>query len=85
MTSIMNRPVAIQLSAYDKDIDDLTADIVSDPLHVTLSEINQDTGVVTYTPNPGFVGTDEFTFKVNDVQLIAAVQVLYQYKNHKRM
>jgi clumping factor B len=39
---------------------------VSNPLHGTLSEINQNTGVVTYTSKPGFVGTDKFTFKVND-------------------
>jgi Bacterial Ig domain len=39
---------------------------VSDPSHGTLSEINQNAGVVTYTPKPGFVGPDKFTFKVND-------------------
>lgn len=66
ITTTVNQPVAIQLSAGDKDNDDLTAAIVSNPLHGTLSQINQDTGVVTYAPNLGFVGTDSFTFKVND-------------------
>jgi hypothetical protein len=44
----------------------LTAHIVSASLHGKLSDINQDTGVVTYTPNPNFTGDDIFTFKVND-------------------
>ena len=66
ITTTVSQPVAIQLSAGDKDNDDLTAAIVSNPLHGTLSQINQDTGVVTYAPNLGFVGTDSFTFKVND-------------------
>ena len=46
--------------------DTLIAAIVTNPSHGTLSSINQDTGIVTYTPNLGFTGTDSFTFKVND-------------------
>ena len=30
------------------------------------STINQDTGTVIYTPDPGFAGTDSFRFKVNN-------------------
>jgi hypothetical protein len=62
----MNVAAKITLSATDKDNNDLTAAIVDKPTHGNLSSINQDTGVVTYTPNPGFIGSDKFTFKVND-------------------
>jgi hypothetical protein len=67
VTTSMDKPVNITLTASDPEINDnLTAAIVSKPLHGTLSDINQNTGIITYTPNPGFTGTDEFTFKVND-------------------
>ena len=57
----------IRLTASDSNTrDTLTAEIVSEPIHGTLSDINQDSGVVTYTPDPGFTGTDSFTFKAND-------------------
>ena len=63
----MNKVIDTTLTASDPDKDDnLTAAIVSKPLHGTLSDIDQNTGVVTYTPNPGFTGTDSFTFKAND-------------------
>ena len=63
----MNKAIDTTLTASDPDKNDnLTAAIVSKPLHGTLSDIDQNTGVVTYTPNPGFTGTDSFTFKAND-------------------
>jgi hypothetical protein len=63
----VNKPVDIELTAYDSDANDkLTAQTVSPPLNGRLGEIDQDTGVVTYTPNPGFTGTDSFTFNAND-------------------
>jgi hypothetical protein len=67
VTTTTNTPVGITLKATDQDANEsLTAEIVSSPTNGALSPINQDTGVVTYTPNPGFNGTDEFTFRVND-------------------
>ena len=67
VTTNKNKPVNITLGASDPDLNDsLTAQIVSQPSHGKLSEINQVTGVVIYTPNPGFTGTDKFTYKVND-------------------
>lgn len=63
----VNKPVDTALTASDSDINNnLTARIVSPPLHGALSEINQDTGNVTYTPNPEFVGKDRFIIKAND-------------------
>ena len=55
------------MGASDQDQnDDLTAEIVSQPSNGNLTDINQNTGALTYAPNPGFTGADEFTFKVND-------------------
>jgi hypothetical protein len=44
----------------------LNANTLSNPSHGTLSQIDQSTGKVTYTPQSGYTGTDSFTFKVND-------------------
>ncbi|MEN6534158.1 MAG: Ig-like domain-containing protein [Bryobacteraceae bacterium] len=55
---------AIALTASDADNDPLTYFIVTPPSHGSLSS---GTGATrTYTPIPGYVGSDEFTFKVND-------------------
>jgi hypothetical protein len=67
ITTSVDKPVNIRLTAYDPELNDnLTAALVSRPLHGALSEINQDTGNVTYTPNPEFVGKDRFIIKAND-------------------
>jgi hypothetical protein len=67
VTTTMNKPIDITLTASDPEINDtLTAAIVSPPSNGKLSDINQNTGIVTYTPNAGFTGRDEFTFKAND-------------------
>src|SRR5919109_4667799 len=62
----MDMPIDITLQASDANNDNLTAAIVSQPINGTLSEINQEIGNVSYTPNPGITGQDSFTFKVND-------------------
>ena len=62
----MNTPVDITLFGSDADNNSLTATIDQSPSNGTLSEINQETGVVSYTPKPGFGGQDSFTYKVND-------------------
>ncbi|MFQ6084398.1 MAG: S8 family serine peptidase, partial [Candidatus Aminicenantia bacterium] len=56
-------PVAITLTASDIDGDLLTYTVVTPPTNGTLSGIAP---TLTYTPNPGFVGLDSFTFKAND-------------------
>ena len=66
VTTTVDQPVEITLGGTDEDGDELTAVTVSEPSNGELSEIDQDTANVTYTPNPDFDGTDEFTFKVND-------------------
>ena len=58
-----NTPLNIRLEANDPEDDPLTYIIESIPSNGSLngSGANQ-----TYTPNSGFVGTDSFTFYVND-------------------
>jgi hypothetical protein len=48
----------------DPDGDRLTVTVVTAPAHGTLS--GPDEGAFVYTPNPGFFGTDAFTYKVSD-------------------
>lgn len=63
----MNVPINVTLTGSDPDtLDVLTAVLVEQPIHGTLNDINQNTGLVTYTPNPSFIGDDRFTVKVND-------------------
>ena len=59
------QPVAIEVSANDKDADgdEMIVYGLTRPEH---GEVTIDRGVVTYTPEPGFVGADTFTYKVRD-------------------
>jgi hypothetical protein len=66
ITANMNINTDIALTGSDADKDKLTFSIVTDPLHGTLGETNQEEGIVTYTPDSGFIGKDSFTYKVND-------------------
>ena len=58
-------PVAIDVRANDKDADgdEMIVYGLTRPEH---GEVTIDGGVVTYTPEPGFVGADTFTYKVRD-------------------
>ena len=58
-----NVPVAINLNASDADGDPLTYQVVSSPLHGSLSGTAPN---LTYTPAAGYSGSDSFTFKAND-------------------
>jgi hypothetical protein len=44
----------------------LSATLVSSPSNGTLSTTLSSDGTFTYTPNPGFVGTDSFTYQATD-------------------
>jgi hypothetical protein len=61
-----NTELAIVLAATDVEGDVLTYTVVTPPAHGTLSGTAPD---LTYTPKPGFSGTDSFTFKANDGKL----------------
>ncbi|WP_225409013.1 Ig-like domain-containing protein [Stigmatella hybrida] len=61
-------PVTVPVLGNDTDPDPgavLTVTEVTQPPNGTVTLVN---GVVTYTPNPGFVGTDTFTYTISDGQ-----------------
>ncbi|MCA9262703.1 MAG: tandem-95 repeat protein, partial [Planctomycetales bacterium] len=64
-----NSSVAIDVVTGDVDTDGSivasTVRVATEPSHGTYS-INPTTGVITYTPNPGFSGTDTFFYTVED-------------------
>jgi uncharacterized repeat protein (TIGR02543 family) len=62
----LNHAVSGQLVAVDADADALTYVKVSDPGHGTLTLDSASTGAATYTPASGYVGSDSFSYKVND-------------------
>ncbi len=66
VTTFLDLPVAITLTASDVENDLLTFTIVTGPANGTLSGTPPN---VTYTPNTGFTGNDAFTFLANDGQL----------------
>lgn len=53
----------VSLIATDPDNDPLTYTVVTPPVHGQLSGTGASR---TYTPIPGYIGSDSFTFKVND-------------------
>ena len=61
-STTVNTPVAVTLNPDDVDRDPLTYDVGS-PAHGTLSGTAPK---LTYTPDRGFRGSDEFSFTVND-------------------
>ena len=59
-------PITFALTGTDSCNDILTFVKDSDPASGTISQFNANTGSVTYQPDPGFEGTDLFTFHVNN-------------------
>jgi len=55
--------VAVTLVATDGDLDPLTYTVETQPTNGVLSGTVPN---LTYTPNPGYSGSDSFTFKAND-------------------
>ena len=59
----VNQPKEILLVASDFDVDDLTYEIVTAPLH---GKVEKDGGSYLYIPDSGFEGTDSLVFKASD-------------------
>ena len=73
VTTFQNTPVAITLTGSDPDGDPLTFSVTGSPAHGSLSGTAPN---LTYTPATDFLGSDSFTFKVNDGQLDSADAVV---------
>jgi hypothetical protein len=65
VTTDEDTSIDIIMEAVDREDDPLTYAIVTAPSHGTLSGDDGDASV-SYAPNPDFVGSDAFTFRVND-------------------
>jgi regulation of enolase protein 1 (concanavalin A-like superfamily) len=63
LTTVKGSPVSFVLSASDDGSAPLTFTIVASPGSGSLEGTAPD---LTYIPSPGFIGTDSFTFRVND-------------------
>ncbi len=63
VTTLKNQAANITLTGTDSDGDSLTFAIASDPSHGTLSGTPP---AVAFTPRSDYIGTDSFTFTVND-------------------
>jgi 6-phosphogluconolactonase (cycloisomerase 2 family) len=59
-------PVAVGLGCTDADGDPITHAVASGPTNGTLGTVNDSASTVTYTPDPGFAGTDTFTYTATD-------------------
>ena len=59
-------PATIQLACTDPDGDPVTLETVAGPAHGTLGAVDQGTDQVVYTPDPGYTGTDSFTYRATD-------------------
>jgi hypothetical protein len=59
-------PLSILLIADDADFDQLTYQVLGAPVEGALDPSDCGNGFCTYTPDPGFVGTDTFTWSAND-------------------
>ena len=68
-STAMDTPVTVDVTANDTDddgdIDPATVTLVTDPIQGTAT-VDAATGAVTYTPDAGVVGDDDFTYTVAD-------------------
>lgn len=62
---VTRRRAGLLFNDVDPEGDPLTAIKVTDPANGQLTVFNTN-GTFTYVPNPGFTGTDSFTYKVRD-------------------
>ncbi|MEX0641965.1 MAG: Ig-like domain-containing protein, partial [Pirellulales bacterium] len=63
-------PAGLLANDSDVELSPLTASVESYPSHGTLSVLPG--GGFNYTPNPGFVGTDSFTYRASDGENMSA-------------
>jgi hypothetical protein len=64
-----DQPISIQLAGSDANSDPLSYQIAAQPAHGTLNGTGP---AVTYTPDPNYFGTDQFTYTVSDGKSVSA-------------
>ena len=74
VTTVEDTSVDITLTAGDADGDSLTFTIVADPCNGILTGSAPN---VTYTPDPGFTGSDSFTFRAYDGQAYSNIATVF--------
>jgi len=65
-TTSKNTPVTIDVLANDDDADGDTLSVTNLTAAAHGAALLNPDGTITYTPNPGFLGTDTFTYTAND-------------------
>jgi len=65
-TTVQGTVVGINLTANDTNCPPCTVAIVTSPAHGTAVANSPVAGAVTYTPAPGFIGTDTFTYTASN-------------------
>ncbi|NUU73932.1 Ig-like domain-containing protein [Paenibacillus xylanilyticus] len=81
LTTNKNTPINGQIVATDPDGDTLTYALNSPPASGTVT-VNPN-GSLTYTPNPGFAGTDSFTVLVTDANGATAISTVTVQVNNR--
>ena len=61
-----DQPSQIQLAGYDSNGDAITYQLNASPSHAFVTSFSSTTGLLTYQPVHGFVGTDHFSYHVSD-------------------
>lgn len=79
---LTSKGTAIDINVLAPDTDDnsgsKTPSTVRNPIHGIISgAYGSGDGTITYTPNPGFVGKDNFTFKVSDGTTNSETKTVY--------
>jgi autotransporter-associated beta strand protein len=69
------KPVTLRLAATDDDGDTVSYSVATGPQHGTISDFDPGTGILTYTPQPGFAGTDSFVFSATDLWLASTATI----------
>ena len=83
-TSQMNTPVSVKVLSNDKS-GNINTNLVAGTVSITTApangsaSVNTTTGVITYTPNTGFVGTDSLNYQVCDNATPSNCQVATSY------
>lgn len=72
VTAFRDEKNTIILKGTDPESDNLIMQISSGPANGTLSSINVNNNSVVYTPNPGYTGSDTFTFTARDSQFTSS-------------